>query len=547
MQDTLQTLSAQLDTIASQLHRADIAERLHEVSFDQQSKGISLAVLGTSGSGKSTLINALLGREVLPTGTTTLTLQSDTIITIAESSKATVTFSNGEKKTVSLAPVTLLNAAKNGNVETLEIQYSSDRWEKGTRIMEVLGINTPYQETFLRVLAQANAVIYVADARQPLNKEEQTLLISIPTHITKCIIALTKFDQIPADEREEALKSAVQQIEDLHVPIKAEVYAVAPQILSTEEYQPALLSAWEDFKQAILEIEPAPFTISPPRVIQINTLRAVAKDLQNALAQSNIEPATSTIGTQQAAEYQKTQDLLNRVISDQTDDIEETLKDSFNAFLFTLRDSLKTGSISPYLIEEQANTWLNKEKTRIETRFRRLYKTVLEDAGRMLDKELNFTPEMLPIPRVTYATAPAQNESSSSFLANLSHEQRSMLIGGAAVAVVGGVLSGPLGWMLIVVGTTGVAGIAIYVMAGRKSGGARQVIDNVDIELPEGIKKNIRHNAQRLKDFLARIFQDASTSVNNSKRDAAALESPFVEKLKDIQTTLDRLSSSMAK
>ena len=547
MEETLQALSAQLNMIAHQMHRADIAERLHEVGFEQQNNGISLAVLGILGSGKTTLINALLGREVVPTSTTFMP-QSNTTITIAESSKATITFSSGEKKTVSLAPAALLNSAKSGSVDTLEIQYASSQWESGTRMMEVPDIKTSYQEGLTRNLAQANAVIYVADARQPLNKEEQALLTSIPTHITHCIIAFTKVDLIPVDEREAAFTSFSQQVEELYLPIKAQLYMVAPQLLLTEEYQPVLITAWEDFKQAILKIEPAPFVLSSSKTTQVNALRAITKDLQDALTSSTSQTVTPVLNTQPTTEHQKTYDLLKRIVMDQTNDIEETLKDSFNAFLFTLQDNLKNRRVSPSNIEEQANIWLDKEKARVETRFRRLYKTTLEDASRALGRELNFTPQIVSIPPIKYATAPAP-EASPSFLANFSKEQRTMLIGGATVAVIGGLLSGPIGWTLLVVGTTGVAGVTLYVVAGQKysGSGANPTYDKVELALPEGIEKNIRHNSQRLKDFLARAFQDANMPESTLKRDVRTLDSPFLGKLRDIQTALDSLSSAIVK
>ena len=541
MQDNLQKLSARLDKIARQIDRSNLTERLRSMEVAPRNDGFSIGVVGLSGSGKSTLLNALLEREVLPTNTQ---VSGYTSIIIAEDASACVSYRNGESRKVSPTPVTLAKAITRPDVSAIEIRYPVSGLTVGKHFLEAPGINLQNKEALTSVLAQVSVLIMVVDARQQLSQEECSFLYSLPVGINRLIVAATRYDQIDSPEKQDAAYQRVaQQITALNLALPVEVFKVAPQIILTNRYDRTLLVAWGQFKQAILTQWP---TVSNARAFQsqtaqISTLQAVAQDLQNALTQSQAAatPPPPSLDAQQKADLDETHKLLSRVITDQTSDIKQVMHDNFNAFLYQFQDNLRSHSLNITMLEQQVNTWLDEEQTRLETRFQRLYHSILTDASSVLKKDLALPPEKLQFQRVQYTIAQAQSLPFS-FLENLPPERRLILLGGAVAAVVLGVWGGPLGWTLLVTGT-GIAGITLYIKHGQRQVGNIDVhtFDKLDITLPVEFPQYIEKSAERLQRFIDQSFQAILVPVAQT---ISIPPSPTLAELQSIQGELSHLS-----
>ncbi len=541
MQDILQKLSAQLDKIARQINRSDLTERLRGGEAAPQNNGISIGVVGLSGSGKSTLLNALLEREVLPTN---MQVQGHTTIIIAEDASASVSYVNGEKKKVSPTSVTLAKATTRLDVSAVEIWYPVNWLAMGTRLLEAPSISAQNKDGLTYVLAQASTLIFVIDARQPISQEERSFLYSLPANITRLIVAATRFDQIVGVEKQDAAYQRVlQQITALNLSMPVEVFKVAPQIILTNQYERTLLVAWGQFKQTILAQLPASLNTTPfqPHVVRVSTLQAVAQDLQNALTQSQPSsiPAPPSLNARQKTDLDETHKLLSRVIADQTSDIKQVMQDNFNAFLYQLQDNLKSHPLSTNSLEQQVNIWLDEEQARLETRFQRLYKSILADASSVLKQELDCSPEKLQFRHVQY-TAAQEDGLPPSLLGDIPPERRLILLGGVVVAVVLGVWAGPLGWTLLVAGT-GIAGITLYIKRGYRQAGSlnMQAFDKLDITLPVEFAQYIGESAECLQKFIDQSFQAALVPVIHT---ANTPTSPALAELQGIRAELARLS-----
>jgi ribosome biogenesis GTPase A len=144
-----------------------LAARLLDRSFN-------LVVVGEFKRGKSTLINALLGRDLLPTGVIPLT-SVVTVLQFGMDAAASLIFDDGHTETVSFDKlpefVTERGNPKNvRGVREAHVMLPAPCLMDGIRVIDTPGIgsmHTHNTDLTYRYLPQADAVIFVASADQP--------------------------------------------------------------------------------------------------------------------------------------------------------------------------------------------------------------------------------------------------------------------------------------------------------------------------------------------------------------------------------------------
>jgi ribosome biogenesis GTPase A len=181
----------------------------------------NLVVLGEFKRGKSSLVNALLGRELLPTGVLPLT-SAVTVIQSGERDRLLVGFEDGEERERPLEelPTFITEAGNPENmlgVDSVAIELDSDLLEDGLRLIDTPGVGSSYEhntETALAFLPQVDAAVMVLAADQPLSAAERDLAQQLGELTPRPIFVLNRIDLLGAEEIDAARRFVLNQLTD---------------------------------------------------------------------------------------------------------------------------------------------------------------------------------------------------------------------------------------------------------------------------------------------------------------------------------------------
>ena len=194
----------------------------------------NLAVLGEFKRGKSTLINALLDRELLPTGVLPLT-SVVTAIAAGPADRLVVHYADGRSLDRPLAelPQYVTEAGNPHNrlgVELARLELDHELLRAGLELVDTPGIgsihshNTDVARDFL---PRVDAALYVLDATQPLSDAERQMLSDAARRIPRLMIIVNKIDHLDQADRAVALEFVRSTLEGPLGSSGAELYGVS--------------------------------------------------------------------------------------------------------------------------------------------------------------------------------------------------------------------------------------------------------------------------------------------------------------------------------
>jgi GTPase Era involved in 16S rRNA processing len=169
-----------------------------------------IVVLGQFKRGKSSLINALVGADVLPTGSVPLTSVM-TVVRHSDKPGARVVFRKKDALEVSLDQLPLFITEK-GNpknqkaVVRVEAAVDSPFLASGDVLVDTPGVGSTHAhntQAAYDALPRADAVLYVLSVDPPVGEEDLKFLVSIRQHVSKIFFVLNKRDYLPDKEFEE--------------------------------------------------------------------------------------------------------------------------------------------------------------------------------------------------------------------------------------------------------------------------------------------------------------------------------------------------------
>jgi tRNA U34 5-carboxymethylaminomethyl modifying GTPase MnmE/TrmE len=186
-----------------------------------QSKQFNLVVIGQFKRGKSTLINALIGKDILPSSVLPLT-SIVTIINYGEQ-KAVVFFKDGLCKNIELNEISFFVTEKYNpnnklNVEYVEIFYPADFLKNSVRIIDTPGIGSVYEhnsDVSYQFLPKADASLFVLSPDPPITQSEIEFLKDAQKYIDKFFFLLNKIDNFKPNELKEIIEFNRSIIENL--------------------------------------------------------------------------------------------------------------------------------------------------------------------------------------------------------------------------------------------------------------------------------------------------------------------------------------------
>jgi len=204
--DVPDVLTSALDDLAALAGAAD-ADALAALRDRLRAARLRVLVVGEAKRGKSTLVNALLGRQVLPTGITPLTAVATTV-THGTDEGLDVAFADGRAARFPLAALDELgtergNPANRRGIAAITVRLDAPLLARGVEIVDTPGTGSVYAHNTAAadaVLPTMDAAIFVLTADPPVSASERELLGRVRELSMTTFVVLNKADQPdPAD------------------------------------------------------------------------------------------------------------------------------------------------------------------------------------------------------------------------------------------------------------------------------------------------------------------------------------------------------------
>lgn len=193
----------------------DLVKKLEEDRFH-------LVVVGEFNHGKTTFVNALLGKNVLPTGVTPTTAAIHHI-RWAEKPEANVVTTSGKRDPLpfdDVAKFAVGGARNEEGVDFLEVGYPAPLLEQRVLLVDTPGVNDlslQRADITYSYIPRADAVLFLLDAGQILKESERVFLEDklLKASRDKIVFVITKWDLLSKDEQAQALGYAKDQLAKL--------------------------------------------------------------------------------------------------------------------------------------------------------------------------------------------------------------------------------------------------------------------------------------------------------------------------------------------
>ncbi len=195
------------------LGAAEAAERCQELLVQLAEDRFNLAVVGQFKRGKSTLMNAVIGRDLLPTGLLPLT---SAITTLCYGPKDRLLLRRKGWEWEQEAPLAQLpdfitergNPGNEKGLVEARVELPVPFLRRGLHFIDTPGIGSARHEntaTTYGFLPQMAAVIFVTSVEAPLSEAEERFLLDIRGQVRQLFIVVNKLDMLGDTEREEVL------------------------------------------------------------------------------------------------------------------------------------------------------------------------------------------------------------------------------------------------------------------------------------------------------------------------------------------------------
>ncbi|MFJ5531038.1 dynamin family protein [Streptomyces sp. NPDC093261] len=215
---TVASTSARLRSALSRLETAGIPEasedqRLLEAVGEQLAQDrFRVLVVGDAKRGKSTLVNALLGRQVLPTGVVPVTALS-TVVRADPPEGMSVWFSDGRTEQHPLQALSdfVTQRSNPGNrlgVEEVVVRLDTPRLPAGIELVDTPGTGSVHEhntEQARAALKTMDAALFVLSADPPVSAAERELLAEVAAASVRVFVVLNKADLLDETDLPEAV------------------------------------------------------------------------------------------------------------------------------------------------------------------------------------------------------------------------------------------------------------------------------------------------------------------------------------------------------
>jgi small GTP-binding protein len=215
--DEIIGLISQTEGIVISDHHKDLLSITHQKLSENS---FNLVVIGQFKRGKTTFINAILGRDLLPTAIIPLT-SIITVLKYGETLSIRIFFNNNAVKEIELnelaSYITEKHNPKNEKgVHHAEIFYPSPYLQNGVQIVDTPGIASIHEhntEVAYQYLPNADAAVFLVSVDPPITQAEFDFLNDLKKDIPKIFFILNKIDIVSDHDWGESLEYTKKIIE----------------------------------------------------------------------------------------------------------------------------------------------------------------------------------------------------------------------------------------------------------------------------------------------------------------------------------------------
>lgn len=205
--DALMPLLSELRAVAP----ADSAFRIDELERRLSSSVLRVLVVGEAKRGKSTLLNALVGRDVLPTGVVPVTAVATTLRADADE-RVVARFDDGSVRTRPLSALADLvtehgNPANRLGVRDVEVRLDAAILD-GAELVDTPGVGSVHAHNTAEAeaaLDDMDAAVFVLTADPPISASERDFLHSVRGRTVRLFCVLNKADRLDRAQLQESL------------------------------------------------------------------------------------------------------------------------------------------------------------------------------------------------------------------------------------------------------------------------------------------------------------------------------------------------------
>jgi small GTP-binding protein len=200
---------ARLDMHARALHDLDGTARAAALAVES-ARPVRLAIVGEFNAGKSTFVNALIGQDVAPTGVlpTTATLHH---LRYGPDPLARIELEETAQHRTRIVPLSdlrrTIEVLGEGAVRRVDIELPLAFLTR-VEVLDTPGFNAPnarHTEAARRALEEADVLLWLLDASQPLKQSERVVLDEARAAKIPVQILIGKSDRVPESERSKIL------------------------------------------------------------------------------------------------------------------------------------------------------------------------------------------------------------------------------------------------------------------------------------------------------------------------------------------------------
>lgn len=394
-----------------------------------------LVVVGQFKRGKSTLINALLGRELLPSAVIPLT-SIITEISYGEREEAIIYFQNGSSTVTGLENLSGYitekgNPLNEKQVVKAEVKIKADFLENGIVIVDTPGIGSTFRhntDEAYNYLPLADAVVFVLSSDPPISQAEREYIQEITRHVHTMLFVLNKIDTLDQKELEEAFsfnQKLIREIilKDVEIfPLSAKRALNAQQQGDSAEYQESGLLGFKEHLKGYFQTGKARESLAAAAKRLVNLV-------QRLLYQRSLELSTARLSLEKLQEKQQIFLAKVQEINQLKEDSETLLKAETTRLLAIIQEDLekskdrviaetkaiikayysKTASLSVLeeynelnavaqkYIEEFYDNWRNDEEKKIQDIYGKILQRYARTIEQVIEEIHNLVRELFQV------------------------------------------------------------------------------------------------------------------------------------------------------
>lgn len=222
-------LNSQLDYLSKVFNDLNLENKNIELAKEKLNNNtFNIVVLGEVNRGKSTFINALLGKNILPSNI----LPTTSVITkvvYGVDKKALIEFNDGTKKSIELDKlkdyVTTIQKENNVNIKSTTVYYPHNLCKNNCVLVDTPGVNdidSSNAEITYNYIPYADAIIFLIDPDQVFTNSEKVFLKSkvLNHNLNKMFFVLNKSDNINEVGINSLSKYIESTLKELELPCK---------------------------------------------------------------------------------------------------------------------------------------------------------------------------------------------------------------------------------------------------------------------------------------------------------------------------------------